>query len=76
MLVYLVLRYTIGMTLLKILNKIAAKYLSNSIHFWLDQVVDECACGWEITLSACGGFPTVNNVIHMAYIMSLMAGAN
>jgi hypothetical protein len=53
-----------------ILTKTAAKCLSKAVHLGLDQGVDVCACGWEITLSACGGVSTVNNVIRMAYIIS------
>jgi len=63
----------------KILNEIPAKCLSNPAHLGLDQVLGECACGWEIALSVCGGFSIVNNVIHTAYIyiciMSLMVNA-
>jgi len=46
-----------------ILNKTAAKCLSNAVHLGLDQVLGECARGWEIALSACVGFSTGNNII-------------
>ena len=35
----------------------------DTIHCGMDQCVGECACGWIIALSACGGFSAVNNVI-------------